>query len=162
MMAHPLRALLADICEQMDLDANGIVETGAFEVDDQLVVLSSASDDRHVKIALFLDTPPGDQLRGLSRQLLMREFALAHEPMTLHFAMSRATSEIVATLTLPLAEIGTASELMEIVEEVLDEANDELEDAAVMALAEQIQSQNGEMGRFSASGEVRATLEEST
>jgi hypothetical protein len=153
MMALPLRALLADVCKLVKLEPAEVIEAGELEVDGILVVISSVPDDDHVTITLLLGTPEDSKLQlSLSRQLLMREFEHAGEAVALHFAMNPRTSEIIATLTLPLPELATGSDLMEVIELAIDEANDELEDATALALAEEMVAKNERDG-YSASGD---------
>jgi hypothetical protein len=145
--AHALRALLAELCELTHLDPRGVVDSGELEIDGFPVTVASAPDDDHVTIAVSLGTPPDADLRlALPRQLLMREFEHSGEAVALHFSMRPDTSEIVASITLPFGELGTAAELMELIELAIDEANDELEDASALALAEEMQAaENAEL-----------------
>ena len=153
MMSLPLRALLADVCKLVKLAPADVIEAGELEVDGVLVVFSSVPDDDHVMLTLLLGTPEDSKLQlTLSRQLLMREFEHAGEAVALHFAMNPRTSEIIATLTLPLSELETGTDLMEVIELVIEEANDELEDAAAIALAEEMEAEK-EMDSYSALGD---------
>jgi hypothetical protein len=145
--AHTLRTLLAELCELAHLNPSDVVDSGELEIDGFPVTVTSAPDDDHVMIAVSLGTPPdADLRRTLPRQLLMREFEHLGEAVALHFSMRPDTDEIVASLTLPCGELGTAAELMELIELAIDEANDELEDAAALVLAEEMQAaENAEL-----------------
>ena len=136
-----MKALLAELCELARLDPRDVVESGELEIDGFPVTVGSVPDDNHVMIAVSLGTPPDADLRqALPRQLLMREFEHSGEAVALHFSMRPDSAEIIASLTLPFGELGTAAELMELIELAIDEANDELEDAAALALAEEMQA----------------------
>ena len=130
-----------------------VIAAGELEVNGVVVVIGSIPDDEHVTLTLLLGTPADGELQlGLSRQLLMREFEHADKAVALHFAMNPRTAEIVATFTVPLAEIGTGAELVELMELASDEARDELDEAMTLALAEEAKAKN-EMDGFSEPGD---------